>query len=197
MRVCSSSCIKRALLLLTIISATVISALADIDSNEGHINEGLAHLRAHKLSDALTVTDEEEMGVSVDSSCHRMIKTCQWDPQDCYTMCSMPCSHLNGECGRGNSLNRRCVQRCEERCYDMCHPNPWPADKKPEFGWRDPDDCNGWKCGYACEIYTLSPGWFCKDIFCNGDREFTDCSYNRKCWAKVPNKCPRYYKAVY
>ena len=195
MRVCSSSCIKRALFLLTIISATVIAALADIDSNEDHINQGLSHLRAHKLSDALTVTDEEEMGVSVDSSCHRMIKTCVFDSLNCYNICAPSCSDLNGECARGNSLNPSCVQKCEARCDQMCpHTNP---NMRPEFGWRAPDWCNDWVCGTTCIAYYGGTSLICGHLYCNGEREFTNCSYDPKCWAKIPNKCPNYYKPVY
>ena len=220
MRVCSPTCIKKVSFLLAVISATVMVAVADVDNFDDHGYKAGPHsLRANRGSDTqatkllqenpsiealmeegavvmssssstVTATDEEELGVTVDSTCGRTIQKCTVNRNKFYIDCLDPYYNngFDSYCARGCChLDQTCFENAQRHCKERSQREP--ASKGPLWTWRDPDDCNGWKCGYACEIYTLSPGWLCKDIFCNGDKAFTDCSYNKKCWAKVQNGC--------
>ena len=163
------------------------------------------HVYAHKMNDILFLTikktdcdtpativetdidspDPETGATDVAATDCQVITQCELDFNECYMNCANPCNDFGGICqlNPGRPPDARCVRECEMDCWHMA--NELPDVIEPLYTtWRQPDECD-WYCGTACYLYSLSPGLFCPHIFCNGDTLFTDCSFDKTCWAKV------------
>mmetsp|Transcript_58049 Transcript_58049/g.65808 ORF Transcript_58049/g.65808 Transcript_58049/m.65808 type:complete len:349 (+) Transcript_58049:107-1153(+) len=152
-------------------------------------------------------TDTDMTGSVTTSSCQIPSKCVKKgythrDHLECFRSCYEGAENWGGYCwvSPPGYLDRACALREELMCIDLCDDikdkfENLPGEVRPNwFQYRKPDNCP-WYCGTACAIYS-SPGLIC-DLWCNDEeRIYQDCSFNRKCYAKI-DSCDGYYYPVY